>query len=657
VERASRLIVIASLALGVAAHAWLAYPQATPAVAAAVAFVALFLVTRWSLTLGLGIVAASAYMAPALLMVAFAGYDYHHLGIWIAAAAGALAAHADPARWHVPDNWRFPIIGWALVLAVTWPVVALREIDFSLVAAGTYGVANSVAQQSPPLASAFTILMALTQLVGLLWIDLLFARFRNDDRAFARRVVVPFLAGIVLSAGVAIYQRTVDADFLNLPIWSNLLRAGGLMNDANTLAMGAAIWAPLAIATAWTLRLPWISAAYGVLAAGMWAGGSRTALLAFAAGTIGLIVAMLQRRGWWQPRVGRVAALLGVAVVILVVAMLPREFNAGNPLMRALDRLPRLDSDEIRRFVIDDLWVRFGYGEAAVDIVRDHPLTGIGAGAFHLVGPEYIYRERGVVIASDNAQNWWRHQLAELGVLGALPALWASVLVFGLLRGEAEGEPPGAIALLRSVLVGVGLASVLGVPTQHPATWIAFATAVFWLHTLLRADARPAVATRSAPLAAALAIALVTAIGLAITARGELRPLTRALTTVVPHVQGLSPIEGVSDYGEFRWSGTRALAAMPVRGRWMQLTLWAPYSDVDRRAIVAAVSVNGREVVRHAFADADAATYFIEVPAGERAVAVSFVVSGQVPQQRAIQLATLWRAAPPPGARADRVVR
>ena len=30
-----------------------------------------------------------------------------------------------------------PVAGWALVVATTWPIVAFREVDFSLVAART----------------------------------------------------------------------------------------------------------------------------------------------------------------------------------------------------------------------------------------------------------------------------------------------------------------------------------------------------------------------------------------------------------------------------------------------------------------------------------------------------------------------------------------
>jgi O-antigen ligase len=659
VERVSRLIVLVSILVAAVTHAVLAHTQTSVVVATAAAFVATWAVARASLPLALGIVAGTAYVAPGLLTAAFGIYDYHQLGVWMAALAGLVMAHADVRRWHLPARWRFPLIGWALVLALSWPVVAAREVDFSLVAARTHGVANGLAQLSPPSASAFVTLVALTQLLGLVWIDLLFARFRNDLQACARFVGVPFVAGAAVGSVVGIYQRVVDPEFLNLPIWANLPRAGGLMNDANTFGTGAAIWAALSVAVAWlAFRRPLAGAlTYLLLAAGMWSAGSRTALLTFVAGSIGIGIALLKRRGVWQPRMGRIAALLGAGVVILIVAVLPRTFDGGNPLMRALDRVPRLDGEEIRRFVVDDLWVRFGYGQAAVDMIADHPLAGIGVGAFHIVAPEYIYRADGRTLASDNAQNWWRHQLAELGVLGALPAIWASILIVGLLFGEAERDPPGVVTILRAAIAGVGISSLFGVPTQHPATWLSFATAVFLLYALVHADGesraeRPA----AGAVIAGLALAAMVSAGLMVTARGNLRPLTRALDSVAPHVQGLSPLEGFSDYGEFRWTGTSAIAAVPVRDRWLQLTLWAPFADVASRAITARVSIDGNQVIAHRFDTAEAGSYFISMP-DRRAVTMAYSISGAVPSQRAVQIAITWRSQPPAGTPAERIIR
>jgi hypothetical protein len=658
VERASRLIVHGSIILAGVAHAWLAHSQVTVTAATLAAFVVFLLIARRSLHVAVALVAGTAYAAPALLSATVGVYDYHQLAIWLAALAGTLLAHADPARWHLPSPWKFPVIAWALLLAMSWPVVAGRELDFSLVAARTHGVANGIALLSPPQAAAFVTIMALSQMLGLLWLDVLWARFRGDLKASVRSIGVPFVMGLAISSLVGVYQRTVDIDFLNLPIWANMPRAGGLMNDANSFGTGAAIWAPVAVALGWlVVRQLWIFVpAYLLLAAGMWSAGSRTALLAFGVGSVGLAIGTLKRHGVWQPSLGHLFTMLGVAILVLASVVIPRNFDGGSPLQRAFDRIPQLNATEIRRFVVDDLWLRFGYGQAAVDIVKDHPAVGVGVGAFHIVGPEYIFERTGRVVASDNAQNWWRHQVAELGILGAIPALWTSVLVLLLFRGDAPGAPPGIVSVLRASIIGIGLGSLFGVPTQHPATWLSFATLVFWLHTLV-APASPD--GRRTPLLAILPIALAMAvtIGLLVTARGELRPITRALNLGVPHVQGLSGLEGFSDYGDFRWTGTESVSAVPVMNRWMQLTMWAPYSDVAARQIVATVFLDGRQVLEHTFVDAEGGSYFIEMPNGARAVTVAFSVRGSVSSRRAIQIATTWRPQVPGGTPAERIIR
>jgi hypothetical protein len=51
-------------------------------------------------------------------------------------------------------------------------------------------------------------------------------------------------------------------------------------------------------------------------------------------------------------------------------------------------------------------------------MTREHPLTGIGAGSYRIIAPDYGRALLNDALPPDNAQNWWRHQIAELGVFG-----------------------------------------------------------------------------------------------------------------------------------------------------------------------------------------------------------------------------------------------
>ena len=656
VERASRLIVVSSIALAAAAHIWLARWQPGLGLAAAIAFVVTFAIARAWFHATLAIVLGAAYIAPALLWLAFGALDYHLLLVWLAAVAGPVMAQFDWRRWHLPPRWLLPLVAWALIIAVSWPIVAAREVDFSVIAARAVTPSNSAFGAPPSVAAAFIVIFALAQMLGILWIDLLWARFSAAGlAAFDRFVIAPLMAGAALSALAGLYQAFGDFNWMNTFYWANERRAGGLAMDPNTLGIGAALWAPLAVVVAWRGIVPvWFAGlASAVLAAGMWVSGSRTALMAFSAGAAGVAIAALSRRGLWQPLFGRVAALGLAALLVLAMAVVPRDSPSTSPLQRIFNRIPRLEAGEIVRFA-DELWVRFGYGKAATDIIRDHPLTGIGIGAFHVVAPDYIYRERGRLFPGDNAQNWWRHQIAELGIIGALPSLWFSILVLGLLRGRL-GDPPDLTAM-RGAIAGIGLASLLGVPTQHPASWISFVSVVFWLAAQTpMVAANDAARPSKAAWIGAMSLAAITATGLAIST-GDLRVVRRALDSGLPYEYGLSAPEGLSEYGEARQVAREAVWTVPVRHRWLQFTLWPPHADVASNPVVARIDLDGREAIRHTFTNREPVTYALELP-DAKFVRLEANVSRATQSGWALQLASTWLREPPPALPPERIIR
>jgi len=693
VERASRLIVLGSIVLAGVAHGWLASWQPGLAPTAAAAFVIAFVLARLWLRAALGAVLGTAFVAPALLYVGFGVNDYHLTLVWLAALAGVIFAHVDVARWHLPRGWSIPFVAWALIVAVSWPIVAGREIDFSVVAARSFDTVNVLYGQPPPAAAAWIVVVALGQMLGIVWFDTLWARFAAGRAwQFEEFILVPLLASVVLSGAAALYQSLFDLEWLNPGIWPRQQRAAGLMLDANSLGILAAMWGPASIALAWRLKWPtWIAVAtYLLLAAAMWTAGSRTALLAMSVGTVGVMVGVAQRKGLWQPRLAPIALLIGGAAVVLAMALAPRGGNSASPLQRMFDRLPRPEAGEIRRFA-DEMWNRFGYGQVAARVIAEHPLTGVGTGAFHVVAADYAFRETRRSLAADNAQNWWRHQIAELGLLGALPSLWISLMVIGLLwRGSPYIEPVTGSALdipaepvttvLRTVLIGVGLASMLGVPTQHPATWLTFVTLLFWLLALPEAESD---ATRGQAVqphhherlqfwrAAAIVLALVVATGQAVTAVGDLRVPSRALRTHIPYSYGVSQPEGLSEYGELRWVAARAVGVMPVPDRWLQLTMWAPHADVATDPVIVEIWVTPRRVLQHALSSQEPVSYFLQIPEGAEWTMLELSASrsvrgprhadsawwGGFREGRAIQIATKWHRDVPENVSAERIIR
>lgn len=654
------MIVIVSMALAVVTHGWLAHWQPAIGLAAIAAFVLTFAIARVSLPAGLAFVGATSYLAPALLSLAFNASDYHHMLVWLAAAAGPVIARADWSRWHVPRAWLIPMAGWALVVALTWPIVAGREVDFTVAGARTMMGAQGVFSAPPPVAAAFIVIFALGQLLAILWIDLLCARVAlSDGTAFVRAAILPFVASAAIGALVGLYQALGDITWLNPDIWATANRASGLMLDANTFGTGAAIWAPVAIAAAWTTnRRVWLgAAAFAVLAAGLWVSGSRTALLTLVAGTCGVLVGALRRQGVWQPRIARIVAFVALALLLLTMALVPRDYQSSTAFGRLFARVPRLEADELRRFAVE-LWDRFDYGPAASEMIREYPLTGIGVGAFHVIAPDYIYRASGGYrrVGPDNAQNWWRHQVAELGLIGALPSLAMSVVILWVLvRAPAHGDVAGVSTILRSVLAGVGVASLFGVPSHHPATAVSVGTVLFFFARSVPLPAREEASVAQGWWLAAFAVAGATAVGQSVTAAHELRVPHRAARFGLPYEYGFSSAEGLSAAGEMRWVHSKAARVVRIDGPWYQLTFWHPRPQTAEPVTVS-LAIDGRMVLQREIRGPEPTSFFLEAPRNRPWMVMDFTASPAA-GAHTVGVASQWLSELPPGVPADRVVR
>ena len=135
--------------------------------------------------------------------------------------------------------------------------------------------------------------------------------------------------------------------------------------------------------------------------------------------------------------------------------------------------LPDLSARTLGR-AWNELWERNRYGTSAVRMIVEHPLVGVGLGGFHTQVADAAYLDAGAGLPSDNAQNWFRHQLAELGLLGSAGWLvFCGSFLWMLVRKVPDDERWMAGAAKGSI-VGLGMASLLGMPTQDVAVFFTF---------------------------------------------------------------------------------------------------------------------------------------------------------------------------------------
>ena len=521
-----------------------------------------------------------AAIAPALLRL-LAGREGPVLDIvWMAGLAGSLLRTTEWSRWTMPFPWNVLIGGWTLALSLSWPVLVAREIGFRVSGFHDAGVINSSSLISAPQAAVWILYIVLAQLIGALWFE--WAREK------AARLKSPILmnalwAGATVASVVAIVQGTIDLGFLSTEFWAAERRATGTMLDANAYGVCAALAAPIGFLGMRALVPRWPAAAIAVFAvnlAGMWLSGSRTAALVCGGiGTGALFIGLWRERrsapSHSQPLGMWIAGGLAVVAVVLIA-------GTASPIRRALDIPPG-------RAGLMFLWDRGGYGPIAVRMTREYPLTGVGAGSYRVLAPDYHRAMANDALPLDNAQNWWRHQIAELGVFGGALIIAFSVLVGWRVLTGREGDPDVASAsTVRGLLLGLGLTSMFGMPTQNPLVLYWFLALVAWFAWLVP-DPLPRRQTSTAePRIAwivATALAIAYAAGHLLLAGGSLHPLQRAQRANRDYVIGAYPPEPLPESNEFRWTGGEARFFWAVKSPFMAVRFWAHHPDVTAQPV------------------------------------------------------------------------
>jgi hypothetical protein len=540
------------------------------------------------------VVLSLLYLVPAACFVWYDTFNFSYYAIWLAALCGSLLPRAFRSGWAFPGRFAAPLAFWALVLALSWPIVVLREVDFVPAMLTQPGIAVRL-PQSPATIGVWIVSVTSIALTGLLFLDWLFAAYPADGlRRFESRVIWPMFAGAVCAAVVAVYQALVDISFLNHTPFESYRRVVGTMRDANPFGSVMALWLPFAAAMIisnakrWYVIAAW-STVLLMLGIALWASGSRIGLLA---GMIGLFVVIGHA---WRSLTARqllggllAATIMGAAVALLV---------PSTTIARARSMVPSFSSRDLKDAALQ-LWSRDSYGTAAVQMIAEHPLVGVGVGGFLFQYGDLLYLWNGSVRPPDNAQNWFRQELAELGVLGSVGWMaWAAMFVWLIIRRHDPHRRGVMVGAAKGGIVGLAAASLLGIPTQDTAASITFVVIACWYMKLTGVDSYSSPANRSRPLRrewAAILLVLGCFLGGTVyEARTELRPPRRALRIAFPYSYGFLPDRNDPT---IRWTGAKAVEVFPAEKRWFKLVIGDVAPDAAVKPVRVKVSIN-REVI------------------------------------------------------------
>lgn len=605
-ERATKLFVVIWACLAVATQVWLlrrAWPGLP--VLAVLAFGGAAAVA-WFDRRTVAFVLVFAYVFPALIWVAH-GERHITFGIlWMAGLFGAMLPDGIRTSWHIPARWRAPLVCWALVIAVGVPILILRELDFY--------PALFYVSRAPWHAVGWILHVALTLMLGILWFDWLFGA---RDLDFDAAVATPLAASVSVMAAVAAWQLFVDFSFLNLTIFGAMGRAPGTMFDANVCGVLAALWTGgfLLWGRGQGRARPWLAGAGVILAwLAVWASGSRTALasaILVALFTIaGLGVGLRRRQMRIRPRY---VAVLAAAVVALAILLRFADSNTEvvGPVTRLWRTLPGASLASWEGFAAA-MWNRDGYGLAADAMLREFPLFGVGVSFFHAL-VSYMPPVAQMGLVPDNAQNWYRHQFTEFGLIGSLGWIaWVSGFAFFVLRRQPAAPPLAWTA--RGMLVAFAAVSLVGMPGQDISVVITFWTIAFWYATLVGVPPTHALSRRAWALIAA--IVLVYAAGTTYEAATRLRPLVRAQHFGIPYAYGIYAPEPDGQGGEFRWAQRRGAIVVDAPQPWMEIDVGVNHLDVAEKPVDVKVWVDGRLILETTLTSAE----FVRrhVPVGRR---------------------------------------
>jgi hypothetical protein len=452
----------------------------------------------------------------------------------------------------------------------------------------------------------------------------------SDEGGLEKEVALPLAFGWAFAALVGAYQMLGGMTFLNPGFWVSARRATGLLGDANVFGVISAMWGPVLAALAFTRRDR--SPAWRLAAAALplswlavWASGSRSSLPIVALGLSGLVAGVWRGTQSKRLALSVVAAILAAALAVVIIAR--SDTTAVGPVARVMQGFaPRWSMDWVRR-TATNLWVRDGYGTTAVEMIRRYPLVGVGLSEFYGLASVFSWVALHQRLPFENAQNWYRHELAELGLVGSLGWIaWTALLLAALLTARSRPGRQVTGAALRLVLVAFGLISLVGMPGQSFIVAFTFWTLAFWF---LHETTPPAQALhqRQPPMIAWVALWTLVVGHTAATAYvgwTALRPPVRAQWAKMDYSLGFYLPE--SDAPEaFRWAKQRAVVVMPAPMEWMEVTVKVNHPDLIRNPVDVKVSIDGASVLRTRLRTVEPVTRYVRVRPDEQIMIETWV--------------------------------
>ena len=397
------------------------------------------------------------------------------------------------------------------------------------------------------------------------------------DARFRMKAVSAMAAALLVASAAGLVQKLVDPGLGNTAFWVKMGQINGTFKDPNAFATVLSLFIPLLAAAFFRRpgrrRLFFGAAALASLAIFPFI-GARSPLLGLGAGLVWVLVAAAAE---WRRSGGKLGkpALAGIVVVLAAAvglgafaAQRTRLFERLAANVSALAKGGGLVGISPERYF---LW------REALAMASDHPISGVGMGAYIVELPNYYAADASASKTAlegwkrnDSAENLPLQIGAELGVIGLIGFLWLLGAIVGLAGGSWPGRPTIRVPArptgsFLSPRRRVSFPSV-SMPSSIPMSGASRRPMLSgsWPHSCLpgtgRARLRPA-ENGDWPAYAAIGLILFAAV-LFRDAGRSLSPGERWKTYSIPPAFGLYKAEKTADGREYNW--TREYGAFPV---------------------------------------------------------------------------------------------
>jgi hypothetical protein len=252
-------------------------------------------------------------------------------------------------------------------------------------------------------------------------------------------------------------------------------------------------------------------------------------------------------------------------------------------------------------------------------MLKQFPITGVGVGGFYQLFPDYAFVLTGIRKPFDNAQSWYRHQLAELGVVGSLGWLWwVASFAWLLLTSRGDKNKQFEAGVVKGALVSISVVSLISMPTQLTPVALTVWVFVFWYVSLSKEVQHHLQTDRWTRGWMLWLIVWLVAIGFVVDtyriARTELRPPYRALFADWTYVRGFYDLENSGRGEPFRWAWDNAVFVFPTQAQYLKLTCWVYHPDVTVRPVDLRIWRRDQPIVSVTLHDKTPVTWYVRVP-------------------------------------------